>query len=127
MKYILAILLLIITGSAASAQKGSAESGYYPSGYGGDTWTGVVTKTNPDTREITLTYTGKNRTETFEGVVDKRCPVRDGNKTVGEVTNIEKMMGQKIKVYYMRKDVNVNGNKTKINNIFQLALVPDKS
>src|SRR5262249_44756768 len=47
----------------------SAPDGYYPRGYSGDTWTGEVVSTDDTTREITLTYTNKNKSETFTGIL----------------------------------------------------------
>jgi hypothetical protein len=53
------------------AQKGSAPSGYYPDGYGGDTYTGTVVGT--DEHQITLEYTHKGKTESFTAVALHPC------------------------------------------------------
>jgi hypothetical protein len=41
---IVAVAIVLATVSASAAQKGTAEPGYYPLGYAGDTWTGVFFK-----------------------------------------------------------------------------------
>jgi hypothetical protein len=46
---------------AGSAQKGTAESDWYPVGYTGDTWAGEVTAFDNDQRTLTLSHgSGKN-------------------------------------------------------------------
>jgi hypothetical protein len=51
MKKIIFIIgfVFLFTGTLM-AQSGTAEPGYYPSNYAGETWTGEVTLANDDTR-----------------------------------------------------------------------------
>src|SRR5712671_4780248 len=79
-KFAFTFCLVLILLSRARAQHGSAADGYYPFGYAGDTWSGEVTSTNDDTREITLTYNKGSKTETFTGVlqVGYKVKLKDG-------------------------------------------------
>ena len=44
---------------AVKAQHGTVANGYFPMGYEGDTWTGMVTTTDDATRAVNLTYSSK--------------------------------------------------------------------
>src|SRR5580693_5093046 len=66
MKRTLYFLILLLTlASSALAQHGTAENGYYPPGYNGDTWTGAILSANEQTSEITLSYTKGGKSQTF--------------------------------------------------------------
>jgi hypothetical protein len=121
------ILLALTVGAAlASAQHGSAPSGYFPPGYAGDTWSGTVAAVNPDTREIVLSYEGKNKDETFTGVLQpgyKRTGV-DGKPFEVDMTNIP--LGSYMVAYYMQKTKKVDGQKTKYYEIFRFDWYPAK-
>lgn len=71
-----ALILTALCVSITVAQKGTAEPDYYPTGYSGDTWTGVVTSANEDTREFTLTYKRGDKEQTFVGVLPKGYTVQ---------------------------------------------------
>jgi hypothetical protein len=124
-KLLLVLTLIVFCFANAQAQKGTAESDYYPMGYNGDTWTGEVTATDDDKREITLSYKKKDKEETFVGVLEEGYAVKmkDGsihNLKVSEIPN-----GTKIKVYYMtktRKDA--SGAKIKFNQIIKIRFLP---
>ncbi|SRR6266516_2525328 len=51
--------------SVSFAQKGTAESDWYPMGYAGDTWTGEVTAFDNEQRTLTLTHGSGKNTQTF--------------------------------------------------------------
>jgi len=125
--------LLFVTGAllfltaTAQAQHGSAGSGYFPQGYSGDTWTGTVTGTNDDTREITLTYTKGEKTEIFTGLLKTglKATRRDGTPTEWKPSDIP--VGTRIVVYYMAQTKKVDGKKVKYYEIFEFTSAPKES
>ncbi|MBP7476636.1 MAG: hypothetical protein KBF83_14645 [Pyrinomonadaceae bacterium] len=115
--------LIVITALTVSAQKGTAEPGYYPSGYGGDIWTGEVTAVNSESRELTLTYRKGSKEETFVAVVPKgfSLPTRDGKQ---KVVPIADLIGWRITVYYMSKSrKDENGVKIKYAEVFNIKML----
>ena len=66
MKKLLVTLACMAACAAPSfAQKGKAQADYYPLGYPGDTWTGVVTAFDNERRTLTLTHGKDKKAETF--------------------------------------------------------------
>ncbi len=122
-KAILILLFTLILSAVVVAQKGTAEPGHYPMNYTGDTWTGEVTGTNDDTREITLSYKKKDKEETFTGVLEQgyKVKMKDGSYHELKVSDIP--AGTRIRVYYFTKAEKVGGEKKKINNIFQVKFL----
>jgi hypothetical protein len=106
------------------AQQGTAESGYWPMGYIGDTWTGIVSATNDGTREITLTYTKRDKTQTFVGVVEDGYKVKLSDGTPHELKVSEIPLGTRLKVYYMPSYRKVEGRRTKFYKIIKLMSIP---
>ncbi|HKV05345.1 MAG TPA: hypothetical protein VJO53_09595 [Candidatus Acidoferrales bacterium] len=123
----LLITAALVVSAPALAQHGSARDGYYPLGYVGDTWTGTVTSTNDDTREITLTYTKGDKTESFTGVLQSglKAKRRDGSETEWKPSDIP--LGTRIVVYYMAQTKKVEGRKVKFYEIFRFTSVPKDS
>jgi hypothetical protein len=124
-KRLLAPILIVFCFANAQAQKGTAESDYYPMGYNGDTWTGEVTATDGNKREITLIYKKKDKEETFVGVLEEGYAVKmkDGSMHVLKVSEIP--AGMRIKVYYMSKTKkDASGVKTKFNQIIKIRFLP---
>ena len=124
-KLVLGMSILLLLPLFAYAQHGAAESGYWPMGFHGDTWTGVVSATNDATREITLTYTKRNKTQTFTGVLEDGYTVKakDGRPHLLKVSEIP--LGMKLKVYYMSRKHKVDGRKVKYYEIIRLVSVKD--
>jgi len=119
------VMVFILCIGFAFGQKGSAESGYYPIGYSGDTWTGTVTATNDATREITLTYAGKDKAQTFVGVLRQgyKLNMKDGSQHELKVSELEP--GMRIKVYYVtKKEKSESGMKIEVHEIFQVKFNP---
>jgi hypothetical protein len=122
-----AIAIALLFTSIACAQHGTAPSGYYPFGYHGDTWTGTVLATNNVTHEITLTFTKKDKTETFIGVFpdNNLIIMQDGSTRILRPSDIP--LNTRIEVFYVWKTKKVNGAKVTYNEIFQINLAPDSS
>ena len=119
----LTLAIFLASTGVSTAQKGTAESDYYPMNYAGDTWTGEVTSTNEDAREFTLTYRKGNKEDTFVGVLAKGYMVRMKDGSNHEV-KMSELMGMRVKAYYMTKSKKVNDQKVKINEVFKLRFLP---
>jgi hypothetical protein len=66
-----------------------------------------------------------NKTETFVGVVANNYITRWKDGTEHALKPSDLTVGTKLKVYYMTKEVNVDGKKTKVNTIFQIKEAPN--
>jgi hypothetical protein len=103
------------------AQHGTAGNGYFPPGYEGDTWTGVVTATDDTTRMVTLTYSSKKKAETYTGVLQEGCcKVKMSDGTVQELRPSQLSQGRRVMVYYIPKTTKAEGKKTTVNEIFKV-------
>lgn len=122
MKLLSLLLTVVFLTASAAAQHGSASSGYFPLGYAGDTWSGTVSAIDPDSREITLTYQGKGKEETFTGVLTPGYTRKgkDGKPIEVKMTDIP--VGTYVVAYYMVKTRKVDGQKIKYNEIFDFQL-----
>jgi hypothetical protein len=115
------LIFLLAIAASARAQHGSAGNGYFPQGYNGDTWTGNVTATDDATRSITLTFTGKNKTETFVGVLkDICCKVKMADGTMKDLKVSEISIGRRMIVYYIPSTTKADGKKSTINEIVKV-------
>jgi len=110
---------LLLFTDRGRAQHGSAPNGYYPPGYTGDTWTGVVSATDDATREITLTYTKGDKTETFTGVLQPGYKVKLKDGSTAELKPSDFRTGTRLIVYYMQKTRKDGDKKVKYYEIFQ--------
>lgn len=124
-KLLLALALCIFCTGAAYAQKGTAEPGNYPVGYHGDIWTGDVTSVNEDTREFTLTYIKKDKTQTFVGVLPKgfTVPMRDGSNYELKMADL---LGKYLTAYYIEREKKENGQKVKWNEVIEISFSEKK-
>jgi len=121
-KLLLVLGTLIISASMSLGQKGTAEPDYYPMNYTGDTWTGVVTAVNEDTRELTLTYKKKDKEESFVGVLPKGYTHKMADGTEREI-KLADLMGMQLRVYYMSKTKKVKDQKIKYNDVFKIKIL----
>lgn len=113
--------LSLMSPSGAYAQHGTASGGYYPPGYAGDTWTGVVTATDDTTRTVTLTYSSKKKTETFTGILQVGCcKVKMSDGSVQELKPSELSPGRRIMAYYIPRTTKTEGKKSTVNEIFKV-------
>ncbi len=122
-KFAFTFCLVLILLSRARAQHGSAADGYYPFGYAGDTWSGEVTSTNDDTREITLTYTKGSKTETFTGVLQEGYKVKLKDGTSHELKASEVLKGTHLMIFYMPKAKKDGDKKVKYYEIFRIQVL----
>src|ERR1043165_3919270 len=107
-KLALSLALILLCSGIAAAQHGTAEPGYYPSGFNGDTWTGEVTAVTEDMREFTLTYTKGSNTQTFVGILPKGYTVKMKDGRDYEV-KMSELMGMRLRAYYItRKNKDAN-------------------
>ena len=125
----LAIVFLACLASSALAgpQHGTAESGYWPMGYNGDTFTGVLTASDDASRCITLTYTNprKQKTETLTAVFRDGYTVRWSDGTTRQIKPSDLKIGSHLKIYYLTKERKVKGQKVKTYTIWQFKTVAD--
>lgn len=121
---VVSIALLFICSGIAVGQHGTAEPGYYPMGFNGDTWSGEVTAVSEDTREFTLTYTKGDKTQTFVGILPKGYTVKMKDGRDHEIKMAE-LMGMQIKAYYItRSKKDANGVKVKTHEVFKIKFFP---
>ena len=100
------LLLLVLTFvPAAVAQKTSIF---------GESVKGVVVSANAATREITLAYPNKDKTETFVGVLENGYKQKLKDGTFRELAIAEFKPGLRLRVFYKQKTETVNGKKLKI-------------
>jgi hypothetical protein len=134
------------------AQKGTAQPGFYPLNYHGDTWTGEVTAADEDKRELTLTFKKGDKTQTFVAFVpntgvgwmtdeegdrviaiypqdDDKDKTEDANQTGKKPKpepahlNLQDLMGRKVTVFYISREKKVNEEKVKFNEVIRIKLV----
>ncbi len=122
-KFAFTFCLVLILLSRARAQHASAADGYYPFGYAGDTWSGEVTSTNDDTREITLTYNKGSKTETFTGVLQVGYKVKLKDGTSHELKASEVLKGTHLMIFYMPKTKKDGDKKVKYYEIFRIQVL----
>ena len=119
-----AITFMLVFAGVSIAQKGTAENGYWPMGYSGDTWTGEITAVKEDTREFTLTYKKGDKEQTFVGVIAKGFTVKLKDGKDYEV-KMDELLGMRAKAYYITKSKkDAAGIVTKTNEVFQLRFLP---
>jgi hypothetical protein len=123
-KLALTLTFVFAAACAAAAQKGTAEPDYYPMGFNGDTWTGVVTEVSEDTREFTLTYKKGEKEQSFVGILAKPYIVKMKDGRDHDV-KMEELKGLRIRAYYIAKSQkDGSGAKVKVNQVFKIKFVP---
>jgi hypothetical protein len=124
MKGSLYLLISLFTiASFALPQHGTAENGYYPPGYNGDTWTGVIQSANDQTGEITLSYTKGGKSQTFVGVPEEGYMVHEHNGQTRLLKMSDIPVGRTVKVWYTPATKKVDGKKITVNIIFLIDAV----
>lgn len=124
MKSIRSLLIALFAfASSAFAQHGTADNGYYPPAYAGDTWTGVVVSANEQNREITLSYTKNGKSQTFIGVPEDGYLVHERNGPTRPLKMSDVPIGRTIKVWYVSETKKFDGHKVKVNTIFLIDAI----
>jgi len=95
---LLALLVFLCTRTGF-AQYGAAPNGYYPSGYGGDIFTGIVSAVDEMTGQITISFHTKKKTETFVGHLQKSCDVPSKDGTA--MTALDLPIGTGVSVFFV--------------------------
>jgi hypothetical protein len=124
----LGLMAVLFLGAVeGKAQHGTAGNGYFPPGYEGDTWTGIVTAADDKTRTVTLTYSSKKKTETFTGVLQEGCcKVKMSDFTEQELRPSQLSLThprRTITVYYIPKTTKAEDKKITVNEIFKVIIV----
>lgn len=86
----------------------------------GDVFTGQVVTTNEASREITLQYAGKDKTETFVGALKEDYQIKMEDGTAHELKVSELKPGTRVRVYYKRTSKEVSGQKRTTNVISRI-------
>ncbi|HEY6805649.1 MAG TPA: hypothetical protein VI306_18870 [Pyrinomonadaceae bacterium] len=100
-------LFLLLLFTATSAQKTQTMVG--------DMWKGSVVAVDSQTREITISYPNKSKTETFKAILPQGYQMTMSDGTQHEVQMSEVVIGSNVRIFAKAKDENVNGVKTKGN------------
>jgi hypothetical protein len=117
LRTICGILWLSVLPAATLAQYGSAPNNYYPDQYTGSTFTGTVTEVKDG--QIKLTYSKKDKTDTFTGHLEANCSVPTVNglgMTASDLT-----LGTVITAFFNGETKKVNGQKQKENVILAVS------
>jgi len=100
-------LLLALSGflafqAAAGGQHGTAPTGWYPEGFKGHTFTGVLQSVDESAHHIKLTNkVSVYKTEVFVGVLKKHYTTRFPDGTTRPLKVSDLPMGSTLTVYYM--------------------------
>lgn len=121
-KLLLIIVIIILSTGVVLGQKGTAEPDFYPPNYYGDTWTGIVTTVNEDTREFTLSYKKKDKEEIFVGILPKGYTQKMADGKDREV-KLDDLLGMQLRAYYISRTKKVNDQKIKYNDVFKIKIL----
>jgi hypothetical protein len=100
-KRLLALCVLIASQAAASGQEGKAPSGWYPEGYKGHTFTGVLQSVDESTHHFRLTHAVGYKTDVFVGVLAKGYTTHFPEGTTRPLKVSDLPIGTNLTVYYM--------------------------
>lgn len=99
---LLVLFTALLLPASLVAQHGTADNGYYPMAFQGDTWTGIVSSLDPITKEVVLVYTHKEKTAVFEGILAKGYQVHtNDSKEKQQVLATGISVGAHLRVYYI--------------------------
>ena len=116
-------LAFFIFANAAFGQHGTAENGYYPPAFQGETWTGVVVTASEQTGEITLSCTKGGKSQTFVGVPEADYLVHEHSGATRPLKTSDIPVGKIITVWYIEETQKVGGGKVKVNTIFLIDAI----
>ena len=111
----------LLLAAALPAQYGTAPSGYYPPNYSGSTFAGTLTAANED--QITMTFNGAGKTQTFTGRFESTCSYPDDiTKKMRPMKATDIPIGSGLTAFYETKSTKVNGQKMKVNWIVEINI-----
>ena len=105
----------------AIAQYGTAPSDYYPAGYNGATFTGVVTETK-NNDQVTLVYTKGSKSATFIGRFESPCAVPGADKNYQGPAQLAIPKGTVMTAFYKVNAKKIENQKVKENIIIAISL-----
>jgi hypothetical protein len=117
LRTIAAIVWASLFPAVTLAQFGTASNNYYPDKYNGSTFTGTVIEVKGD--QITLTYTNKDKTDTFTGHFEANCSVP--NVSGRGMTASDLPVGTVMTAFFNGETKKVNGQKHKENVILAIS------
>ena len=117
----LALVTLFLFSSVLPVigQKGTAHGGYFPTNYGGSTFTGSLSSVTDTT--LALTYVHGSKSETFEGEVSSPCFLPISKTETRQMPLTELPRDVEITAYYQTKTTKVDGKKTTVNNVIGIS------
>lgn len=114
-KAIIILITIMVCSIQASSQKGST--------IWGDIFTGQVVTADEASREITLEYAGKDKTESFVGVLKEGYQVKMKDGIARELKLSKLAPGTRIRVYYKKTSKEVSGQKITTNRISRIEFL----
>ncbi len=111
---------LLYVSIAALGQRGSAPNNYYPDGYNGDIFKGVVTDTGDN--QITLAFQDGNRTETFTGQFERGCSVPTSRQDGRSMMPPDIPKGTEMTAFFIGRTRKVDGKKINDNLVIGISV-----
>ena len=111
-KYTL-LSITFLCASCALGQYGEAPSGYYPSAYGGDIFSGKVTAVDEASGQITISFKEKKKAEVFVARLQEPCavPSKDGKP----MSALDLPIGTDVTVFFEKNVKRDENSSTKAN------------
>jgi hypothetical protein len=100
-KRLLTLSALITFQASMSGQEGRAPTGWYPEGFKGHTFTGVLQSVEESTHHIRLTHAAGYKTEVFVGALVKGYTTQLPDGTTRRLNVSDLPLGENLTVYYM--------------------------
>jgi hypothetical protein len=100
-KRLLTLSALIAFQASANGQQGKAPNGWYPEGFKGHTFTGVLQSVDESTHHIRLTRAAGYKTEVFVGELRKGYTTHLPDGTTRPLKVSDLPIGKHLTVYYM--------------------------
>jgi hypothetical protein len=114
-KPIVILIAIMVCSIQAFSQKGST--------IWGDIFTGQVVTANEASRELTLQYAGKDKTETFVGALKEGYQIKMEDGSARELKVSELKPGTRIRVYYKKTSKEGSGQKRTTNVISRIEFL----
>jgi len=121
-KFAAIVLIAYVFSKPVKAQAGSAPNGFYPAGYSGATFTGVVEKAEGDPKQVNLVYTKGNKTERFEGRLEADCVWKSKDGAMHTFTPLQVPKDTVLTVFYMGSEKKSNGDKSTQHLVIAISL-----